>query len=302
MTDASGLPSVDALKAVCAAFGIVTDGAELLHHRSNAVYLLAGEGNGGVIVRMAPDTDLRRARANTGVAVTRWLNEQDGEPIGLCPLPGEQPVIAAGVVATFWPYCPTRTLASSTDIAGVLRRLHHLPRPPLPVPEYRPLHRLREALTLDASRTRPALDADDHLWIATRADELVDAYNAAEFPLGRGLIHADAHSENAVHTDRGFVLIDWDQCCIGPRELDLVSGLPDHFHEPEIDRRRFFDAYGYDLLAWPHWHLLRDIAELHSVGAYIRLAPDKPTAAEQLRVRISSLRRGDREVRWTAVS
>ncbi len=155
---------------------------------------------------------------------------------------------------------------------------------------------------MDGSRTRPALDIDDRVWIATRAAELLEAYYAAEFPLGYGLIHADAHSENAVQLDHGFVLIDWDQCCIGPRELDLISGLPDHFHAPEIDRRRFLDAYGYDLLAWPHWHLLRDIAELHSIGAYIRLAPDKSAAAEQLRIRISSLRSGDRKVQWTAVS
>ncbi|WP_330234317.1 phosphotransferase family protein [Nocardia sp. NBC_00508] len=255
-----------------------------------------------MVVRLAPDTDLRRARASTSVAITRWLNERDGEPIGLCPLPCEQPVITAGAVATFWPYCPTRTPATSTDIAIVLRWLHRLPRPPLPVPEYRPLHRLHEALALDASRALPVLNVDDRVWIATRAEELVNAYHAAEFPLGYGLIHADAHSENAVQTDRGFVLIDWDQCCIGPRELDLVSGLPDHFHEPENGRRRFLDAYGYDLLAWSKWHLLRDIAELHSVGAYIRLAPDKPAAAEQLRVRILSLRSGDRKVRWTAVS
>ncbi|MBF6299424.1 phosphotransferase [Nocardia amamiensis] len=146
------------------------------------------------------------------------------------------------------------------------------------------------------------LNVDDHLWIAKRADELVDAYHAAEFPFGCGLIHADAHSENTVHTDHGFVLIDWDQCCIGPWELDLVSGLPDHFHEPKNVRRRFLDAYGYDLMTWPHWHLLRDIAELNFVGAYIRLASDKPAAAQQLRVRISSLRSGDRKVRWTAVS
>ncbi len=155
---------------------------------------------------------------------------------------------------------------------------------------------------MDGSRTRPAVNSDVRAWIATRAEELLEAYYAAEFPLGYGLIHADAHSENAVQTGHGFVLIDWDQCCIGPRELDLVSGLPDHFHEPENDRRQFLDAYGYDLLAWPHWHLLRDIAELHSVGAYIRLAPYKPAASDELKVRISSLRTGDRAVRWTAVA
>lgn len=45
-------------------------------------------------------------------------------------------------------------------------------------------------------------------------------------------------------------------------------------------------AYGYDVRAWPEWTVLRDITELHSLGAYIRLAPDKPAAADELRHRI----------------
>jgi hypothetical protein len=48
--------------------------------------------------------------------------------------------------------------------------------------------------------------------------------------------------------------------------------------------------------------LLRDITELHSLGAYIRLAPTKPAAAEQLRHRLRSLRAGDRAMVWHAVS
>ncbi|MGY4101242.1 phosphotransferase family protein [Nocardia sp. R16R-3T] len=152
------------------------------------------------------------------------------------------------------------------------------------------------------ARPCPALNVDDHAWTASRAEVLVAACRATRFPLGHGLIHADAHSENAVKTDRGFVLIDWDGCCLGPGELDLISGLPDHFQEPEADRHQFLDAYGHDILGWPTWRLLRDIAELHSIGSYIRLAPDKPVAAEQLQVRIGSQRTGDSQVRWTAVS
>ncbi|MFG1797788.1 phosphotransferase family protein [Nocardia sp. NPDC049149] len=117
---------------------------------------------------------------------------------------------------------------------------------------------------MSASRTSSS-------WSGAAADAHATAH-AMRFPLGYGVIHADAHSENAVQTDSGFVLIDWDGCCIGPRELDLISGLSDHFHAPESDRRQFLDTYGYDLLAWPEWPLLRDIAELHSIGAYIRLA------------------------------
>ncbi|MFI2477810.1 hypothetical protein [Nocardia xishanensis] len=85
-------------------------------------------------------------------------------------------------------------------------------------------------------------------------------------------------------------------------KLDLVNGLPDHFHQPQHERERFAAAYGYDLLDWPGWTLLRDITELHSLGAYIRLAPTKPAAAEELRQRIRSLRIGDKAAIWQAVS
>ncbi|MEV6325976.1 aminoglycoside phosphotransferase family protein [Nocardia sp. NPDC051787] len=297
----SELPGADALEAVCEISGLDTTDAQLIHHRSNAVYLLPWASQHGAIARLAPDTELRQKRARVSIAVTRWLSEQAAEPISLLPLSGEQPVITAGAIATFWPYCPVSTPASLTDVAVLLRRLHDQPRPPFPIPEYRPLHRLREALALDERRKQSALSADDRQWIHKRADDLVDAYDSAQFPMGRGVVHADAHTENVVLDDGEWVLIDWDQCCIGPRELDLISGLPDHFQRPDAERREFLDAYGYHLLSWPGWRLLRDIAELHSIASYIRLAPHKPAAARQLGARVRSLRSGNRSVRWQAV-
>lgn len=46
---------------------------------------------------------------------------------------------------------------------------------------------------------------------------------------------------------------------------------------------------------------LRDITELHSLGAYIRLAATKPAFADELRHRIQSLRTGDTSVRWRSI-
>jgi thiamine kinase-like enzyme len=170
------------------------------------------------------------------------------------------------------------------------------------VPRYRPLHRLCEALDIDQARQHPVLSTTDQAWLAERARVLIDIFSATHFPLGTGLVHADAHSENLVRHNSGWVLIDWDQTCLGPRELDLLAGLPNHFHEPEPNRTAFFTAYGYDLTQRPEWRLLRDIAELHSLSAYIRLAPTKPAAATELDKRVNSLRSGDRTVRWQAIS
>ncbi|TVT25758.1 hypothetical protein FNH05_32055, partial [Amycolatopsis rhizosphaerae] len=69
----SALPGLDALHAACQLFGADPADARLLHSRSNAVYLLPREQ---IIVRLAPDTPARRRRAETSIAVTRWLAGQ----------------------------------------------------------------------------------------------------------------------------------------------------------------------------------------------------------------------------------
>jgi hypothetical protein len=292
------LPGVPALQEVGGIVGADPTDARLLQHRSNAVYLLPQEQ---LVVRLAPDTPLRRRRAYTSIAVTRWLAAQH-PPIALPPAPVEQPVIAAGTVATFWPHRPTTPPPSLANLSLPLRHLHTLPVPLFPVPRYQPLHRLQEALQLDQDRTQPALTAEDQCWLSDRANELIDKFATTEFPLGEGLVHGDAHTENLVREHDHWLLIDWDGTCIGPRELDLVTGIPDHFHEPAAQRTQFLTAYGYNILEWPQWTLLRDITELHALGAYIRLAPSKPAAANELHHRLRSLRTNDRSAHWHPIS
>ncbi|HET9141218.1 MAG TPA: hypothetical protein VFO68_17760, partial [Actinophytocola sp.] len=88
--------------------------------------------------------------------MTRWLATQPN-PIALPPLPGDQPVVTDTAVATFWPCQQTTPPPTLADLAELLRRLHALPRPPFPVPRYRPLHRLFEALDTDRARQHPIL-------------------------------------------------------------------------------------------------------------------------------------------------
>jgi hypothetical protein len=291
------LPGPDQLRALCAGYGVDSAGARLLHARSNAVYLLP---NADLVIRMAPATDVRRQRAHTTILVTRWLAEQD-PAIALSPAGGDQPVEAAGAIATFWPYRPTPGVPPTHEIAGLIRRLHATPVPPFPVPEHQPLVRLREALALDRARPAPVLSEPDRAWLQNRAEHLVQTYGQTEWPLGRGLVHCDVHEENVVDSE-GWKLIDWDQVCLGPREFDLVSALPDHFHQSETERQALLTAYGYDLLGWKGWVLVRDIIELHSLSSYLRLAATRPDAATELKFRVESLRNDDRAARWTAVS
>lgn len=293
----AALPGPDQLRALCAEYGADSTDARLLHARSNAVYLLPREN---LVARMAPATDVRRQRARTTITVTRWLAEQD-PTIALAPADGDQPVEADGAIATFWPYRPAPGVPPTREIAGLIRCLHSTPVPPFPVPRHQPLVRLREALVDDRARPEPVLSDLDRTWLHERAEHLVQTYDQTEWPLGVGLVHCDVHAENVVFSD-GWKLIDFDQVCVGPREFDLVSALPDHFHQSEAERQALLTAYGYDLLGWPGWVVVRDIIEMHSLGSYLRLATSVPAAATELRLRVASLRNGDRTARWTAVS
>ncbi|MGQ4600368.1 phosphotransferase [Nocardia sp. R6R-6] len=292
------LPGLAELEKACRTYGLSSTRAQLLHQRSNAVWLVDD-----TVVRLAPDTTLRRRRAATSIAVTRWLaNTTTESAVALNPLPGPQPVLTGAAVATFWPYRASPGRPPAADVARLVRCLHAQPVPPFSIPKYQPLQRLHDALDADDVREEPALTCQERTWLRARAHELIAAFDTTAFPLGQGLVHADAHDENVVLDNDRWVLIDWDNACLGPRELDLAGTLPDHFHTPNSKRAEFVNAYGYDLLDWPDWPLLRDITEYHSLGSYIRLAATVPQAARELRRRVESLRTADRSVVWQTVS
>lgn len=141
MTTESQLPGRAAVRAASQEFGVDDRDAQLLHHRSNAVWLLP---HADLVVRLAPDTAYRRERAHTAVAVTQWLTAQ-ARPIALPPASGTQPVIASGAIATFWPYRPTPDRPGPAGLGTLVRRLHSVAQPPFPLPRYQPLRRLFEA-------------------------------------------------------------------------------------------------------------------------------------------------------------
>lgn len=290
------LPGLDELAAVCDQLGLRHTRVTRQRSTSNAVYLLNDEH---LVVRLAPDTPVRRRRAETAVALTRWIAEQS-DAITVAPTRIPQPVLTADVVATVWPHHPAPP-AAPPDLAMPLRGLHALPDPPFEIPEFQPLTRLYEALAIDHERPHPILTDLDHEWLTARADELVEDYHRTEFPLGRGIVHGDAHTGNLVRDGDRWVLIDWDNACRAPKEADLVAGLPDHFHVPSKERAAFLAAYGYDLTTHDEWRLVRDLAELKSLASYIRRSPAHPDIAAQLRTRLRSLQSGDRTVTWRPV-
>ncbi|MGH3900088.1 MAG: phosphotransferase family protein [Pseudonocardiaceae bacterium] len=140
-------------------------------------------------------------------------------------------------------------------------------------------------------------------WLLARAARLQHAYDTTATPLGRGLVHADAQPDNLLQDHDGrWLLIDWDRASHGPRELDLVFAVPDHFHDSDTERAEFSVAYDFDITSWTGWTLIRDLTELHSLASYLRRAATNPAARHELNRRIDSLVTDKHSMVWRSVS
>jgi aminoglycoside phosphotransferase (APT) family kinase protein len=268
---------------------------------SSAVYLLPAADT-VARVALAPGSADRVSRA---IQVTRWLTSLDYPCVQ--PLDVDQPAVvgddAGDAVVSLWRYLPQPAdagLPQPAALGRLLRDLHALPASPIPLPTVEPLTRLYSAIEADTS----ALSRPDRDWLLARGNDLLNAYQQLDPPLGHGLVHGDAHLGNVLRdTTRGRpVLADWDPVAYGPREWDLVLiAGDDRFGLPATDRAAFAAAYGFDVTTWSQWTILRDLRELHSLAAYIRLAPSVPAAAAELDHRIGTLRTGDRGTVWHAL-
>jgi hypothetical protein len=249
--------------------------------------------------------DLGSCRAELGVAPGRGLlgwagagrfftlahdGAQAADDAG-GPLAVEQPVTSHGCAVTFWRYLsqdgPEPVPA---DLGRLLRGLHGLGSPPVALPAYRPLVSVRRAIA--SSR---ALDEGERGWLGERCDQLVAAYGQLRFQLPAGMIHGDAYRGNLLRDGQRVVLADWDVVSTGPREVDLIPTLQaTRFGLPDEQRDAFVAAYGQDVRSWDGYAVLRDIRELSTLTALLRDGHADAAAQRELRVRLRSIRSGDR--------
>ena len=273
--------------------GLDVRGAQLIRLFATAVYHLPAAD---AVARVAaPASASLVVRLETSVMVTRWLADA-GFP-AVEPLPVEQPVSTDGCVVTLWRYLPQDGFRPGVaDLGHLLRRLHSLPPPPVPLPAYRPLTSVRQAI--ESSR---AIGDDDRSWLAERCVRLLDAYDQLRFALPAGMIHGDAWRGNLLRGRNGSaVLADWDAVSVGPREIDLTPTLQAPrfgLSPPEADA--FAAAYGYDLRAWEGYPVLRNMRELSTTTALLRNGHADADARRELQVRLRSMRTGD-DRRWTS--
>lgn len=281
------------LTAACAAVGLDATGAVLLRHHVNAVYHLP---RCGAVARLGPPG--RTAQARRVVEVTRWLCAR-GFP-ATAPLDVDQPVEVDAGLVTFWRYYDgrDRPLPPPAALAGLLRHLHRIESPPHPLPVLRPLASFLDELRTHGPRVLAPAERD-FLW--RRADELLATYRGLESTLGSGLIHGDARVGNLLWDGDAVVLGDWDSVCLGPREVDLVVTCQGtRYGRSRAVLDNFGEVYGWDVRTWPGFATLRDIRDLQTLAAPLRLAVERPEVAAELRHRIAGLRAGDLTQQWHA--
>lgn len=269
--------------------------AQLIKFTNNAVFRLA---HVPVVVRLAGSATVR-ARVPKVVQVARWLAAHDAPTVRL--LDGvSQPLDIDGQLATLWQAVPPGgSPPTGADLARILRLFHALPAPAVPLPAWRPFKEIRSRLA-----EPEGLDDADLTYLLGECDRIEAELADVRYVLPSGPIHGDAFLGNLIPSPDGLVICDFDSSADGPREWDLtpmaVSRL--RFDYPGDDYGELAKAYGFDVLAWPGFPVLRQIRELKLVTSVIPILRSNPKLREQWAFRLRSFREGDLAAKWSAYS
>ena len=247
---------------------------------------------------LPPGTDIRRARRT--VAVARWLESAAYPAVRVAEVDVDQPIVTNGYVVTFWQAISDDgdQYASTLEIAEVLRKLHQLTAPEdLQLPPLAPF--ANAAQRIDANNW---LSLGDRSFLTATLSAMRDGYENLEFVLPRGVIHGDASVGNVLRDSHGNpVVIDLDGFAIGPREWDLAltAIYYDSFgwHTRE-ENEEFTRVYGFDIMRWPGYPVMRSVREFLMVTWVIQKAAESDQAAAEARKRISALRTGASRKDW----
>ncbi|GAB3113467.1 aminoglycoside phosphotransferase family protein [Streptomyces calidiresistens] len=271
-----------AARRACLAAGLPHRSLTRLHEHATTVFLLP---EAATVVRVGgADQGQALERA---IALTRWLCARGFPATEPADVP--QPFSTGTHTVTFWKHYPQPDgpPPDAGHLGAMLRALHALPLPPVPLPEFRPLASLEQRVAAGTS-----LSAHHRAWLTDRIEELLVSYEQLDSPLGPGLLHGDAYPGNTLWDGSSARLGDWDEAAFGPRELDLANTYQGvRFGRTEQELERFGAGYGRDIRDWPGLPVLCRIRDLHTLGSYIRRADagDEAASAELVR-RLDSLR------------
>ncbi|MFD3561905.1 phosphotransferase enzyme family protein [Streptomyces sp. NPDC058686] len=280
------------LRRACGLAGLNPDGAELVRLGDHAVFRI---DRGQIVSRVGRHAD-RLPSVRREVAVAQWLAAED-YPSARLVTEAEQPVVVGGHPVTFWEgLADGETYASTREMGELLRRLHGLGAPPLPLPELRPFDKV------DRRLKRAVLRAETRAYLSALAQELSGKYDGLEFVLPPGHLHGDFNIGNVLRdADEQPRVIDLDGFAVGPREWDLMQTAMyyDSFGwHTEDEYADFVTGYGFDVRQWSGYSVLRSVRELLMVTWLAQNAGPNPRAAEEVEKRVESLRSGGSRRDW----
>jgi len=291
--DLTAASAQSTLVKACRGVGLDPTGARLLRIGEHAMFRLVAP----VVVRIAR-TSLYEADARKEVSVAGWLESQ-GYP-AVRALTTAQPQVVDERMVTFWAAVSDdeNAYGNTAELAALLVRLHALTPPPdLQLPALHPFARSSRRIEA-AGWLSPAEQA----FLGGVEAELTSMYEQLQFELPPGVIHGDASVGNVIRDDAGSpVLIDLDGFSVGPREWDLVltALYYDRFGwHTAAEYEDFSRIYGFDVMAWSGYPVLRDIREFLMVTWLSQKGAGDPEAALEVRKRIESLQSGGSRKDW----
>ncbi|MGI5142624.1 phosphotransferase family protein [Streptomyces sp. CA-106110] len=276
----SAVPARAALEEACARAGFTPAGAVPVRIAENEIWRLSG----GVIVRIARPGQWRAAVRE--VLVARWLTDSAVSAVRAMPI--EQPIEAAGRPVTFWVELPPHEIGTVMDVVTLLKQLHALPVPDLPLDELDPFVRVGERIEAATS-----LPEEDRLWLRDRHAELREQWAHRPAGLRECVVHGDAWVGNVARTARGPVLLDFERASIGPPEWDLVSTAVKMTTTGAVTRaeyREFSAVYGTDVTEWEGFGLLAGARELRMATYAAQHAATRPEWQAEAQYRVDCLR------------
>jgi hypothetical protein len=262
--------------------------ADLLSFGENAVFAA-----GRLVIKVGRGADLLE-RARREVRTADWLAKHDVPAVRSAE---SEVRLVEGHPITYWQRLPESLRPATTaDVAPLLRLVHALPEPDFGLPPRDLLGGVERWLLAAGD----AIDPADAAYLRRRRNDLAQAAADLVPHLPRGPIHGDALPRNVHIGPDGPVLVDLETFSSDLREHDLVVQAldRDRYGVPAADYDAFTAAYGWDVVDWDGYEVLRGARETAGCAWVAQHAPANPAARTEFRRRVASLRAEDPSVRW----
>lgn len=231
------------------------------------------------------------------VRVAGWLASVDFPAVRLHEVEG-QPLNIGGHPVTFWRYFPGKPggRADVGNLGALLRKLHETTPPAgLDLPPDDVLGRVTGRI-----EAAPVPDSDKS-FLLERCKELSGLIRELRFPLSPTVIHGDAHVQNLLVRGREVILIDLERFAWGQPEWDLSVTATEYLTAgwwTPAQYEEFQAAYGYDVIDWEGFSLLRATQEIKMTTWIMQNIRQSSQIAAEYERRMQDIRAG-RGGHWT---